>query len=89
MRPIYLTKIMTDRYNDNEEGEGQQGSPVTINVDAIRCFYPRRNNQPGTRITFTDGGGFVVCENYETVKAMASGISLFASDDTTVVNIAS
>lgn len=69
-------------YTENEENEGQmsrQGvvgnpvseplvSPVTIAVDSIRCFYPRKDNKPGTRITFKDGGGFAVTETYQQVK---------------------
>lgn len=43
-------------------------APVCINVDAIRCFYPRHADRgPGTRITFTDGGGFAVSELYDDV----------------------
>jgi uncharacterized protein YlzI (FlbEa/FlbD family) len=45
------------------------GSPCAINIDAIRCFYARREARPGTRITFTDGGGFIVAETYDEVKS--------------------
>lgn len=74
MRMINLTKIATSWHNDNEEGEGQPTSPVAVNADAIRCFYPRRENLPGTRITFMDGGGFVVLEDFGVVseKVLAS-----------------
>lgn len=74
MQYIELNKIISDRgadfYNDNEEGEGAstpQTTLVTINVEAIRCFYPRRNNRPGTRVMFTDGGGYAVTEPYDDV----------------------
>lgn len=43
--------------------------PTLIQVDAIRCLYARKNARPGTRITFTDGGGFAVTESYEEVVA--------------------
>ncbi len=69
MRTIELTKIEApDRFNDNEEGEGQYSVPVMVNVDSIRCFYPRKQGRPGTRITFSDGGGFAVQEAYDDVK---------------------
>ena len=42
-----------------------------INVDAIRCFYPRVDGRPGTRITFNDGNGFAVTEDFETVATLA------------------
>jgi len=45
-------------------------TPANVNADAIRCFYPRRNERPGTRITFVDGGGFAVTEAYADVEAM-------------------
>lgn len=41
---------------------------LVINIDTIRCFYPRHEGKPGTRITFVDGGGFPVEEDYATVK---------------------
>ena len=70
MRAINVTKIIHDRYSDNEESEGVKTCPAVINAEAIRCFYPRNNNQPGTRITFIDGGGFAVTEDFATVKGM-------------------
>lgn len=60
---ITLRKFDTDRYNDNEDGEGVRSFPCRINPATIRCFYARRNNAPGSRITFADGGGFVVVES--------------------------
>jgi hypothetical protein len=81
MRIMQLTKITSDRtggdsFNDTDEpGEGHapQTTPVTVNADAIRCFYPRKDNRPGTRITFIDGGGFAVTEAYNDVLAAAVG----------------
>jgi hypothetical protein len=81
MRFIDLHKITADRaardmYNDNEEGEGPTGTiastPVQVQVEAIRCFYPRKDNRPGTRLTFTDGGGFAVVEAFDVVRGMVS-----------------
>ena len=63
MKLIHLTKLMTQSYRE-DEGDQVTTAPVTINVDAIRCFNPRKNNMPGTQITFTDGGGYAVKENY-------------------------
>lgn len=77
MIKVELNKIVgsnVTRFNDNEEGEGQEDRtiPVTIAVDAVRCFNPRRDNRPGTRITFKDGGGFAVMEGYSVVKELLS-----------------
>ena len=79
MRMISLTKINSDREdryrdtdNPTEAGAALQTSPVNVNVDAIRCYYPRKDNRPGTRLTFTDGGGFAVTEPFIDVRAMVA-----------------
>jgi hypothetical protein len=78
---ITLNKITADRRRDfhsdtDEPGEAQANgitsTPVRISVAAIRCFYPRKDNAPGTRITFTDGGGFAVTEDFAVVAGMVT-----------------
>lgn len=64
---LTLTKLLTRAYRE-DEGDALPTAPCSINVEAIRCFYPRKDNAPGTRLTFTDGGGFVVTESYADVK---------------------
>lgn len=78
---IKLTKINRDpprdRFNNSDdptEGQAQLTSPVVINPDSIRCFYPRKENRVGTRITFNDGGGFAVAETFDTVMDLIGGI---------------
>jgi len=44
--------------------------PIVINVDAIREFYPRKHNQPGTRVVFANGAAQVVTQGFDEVKAM-------------------
>jgi hypothetical protein len=52
----------------------ETSKPVMVNVAAIRAFYGRRDGKPGTRITFTDGGGFAVAEAPDVLAQMvASG----------------
>lgn len=84
MRKITLNKIITertqqvDRFNDTEEpGEGAAEQtpvvvtkPVIINVDTIRCFNARKDDKPGARITFIDGGGFAVTDTVDEVNAL-------------------
>jgi len=77
---IELTMIVSNRgqsmFTDTDEpGEGPAApvtSRVSVNPASIRAFYPRKGGEPGTRITFTDGGGFAVIEDYEAVKAKIS-----------------
>jgi hypothetical protein len=46
--------------------------PVVVNAATIRAFYGRRDGKPGTRITFSDGGGFAVAEAPEAVAAIVA-----------------
>lgn len=55
---------------DEDEREVEQTAPVVINADFIRCFYPRKNDRPGTRITFVDGHGFAVTQDPASVAAL-------------------
>jgi len=83
---IELTKInrsvvaAMSSYNDTDDPTENRNllepppetARVMVAVEAIRCFYPRRDNAPGTRITFVDGGGFAVIEDYESVKNLVA-----------------
>lgn len=82
---IKLTKITADRsrssfHTDHEEADENpnvqaapiETAPVMVNPAAIRCFYPRKDNRQGTRITFTDGGGFAVLEDFDRVAELVS-----------------
>lgn len=71
MHKIELSKILSDRYADSDEDTNQtRTTPVVVNVDAIRCFTPRRDGRVGSRITFVDGGGFAVIETFDALQAM-------------------
>lgn len=59
-----------------DTGPTEVGSPVFVNVEAIRCFYARKEGKVGTRLTFNDGGGFAVSETPEVVLGMVNGQSL-------------
>jgi hypothetical protein len=66
----------TARFNEDtgRDEATETSKPVVINAETIRCFYARRDGKPGTRITFNDGGGFVVTEAPQAVaQAVAAG----------------
>jgi hypothetical protein len=77
MRMIKLTKVAPlSRYADTDDvGEPDSTSSVEVmvNVEAIRCFYARKDNRPGTRLTFLDGGGFAVTQSYVEVATLIAG----------------
>lgn len=41
-----------------------------INPSSVRCFYPRRDEKPGSRLVFTDGGGYAVNETPAEIDVM-------------------
>jgi hypothetical protein len=70
---------MVEGVQSDEDGiETEQTKPVVINADCIRAFYARRGGKPGTRLTFTDGGGFAVSETPDNVAAAVGDESLAA-----------
>jgi hypothetical protein len=66
MSLIQLSKISGVSISEDEV-QTETTQPVFVNPTTIRCFYARRGDKPGTRITFTDGGGFAVSELPEAV----------------------
>lgn len=69
------------RQNEDEDGfpVTQEGSvtepaettcPVMVETDDIRCFYPRKGNRQGTRLTFKNSAGMAVIEPFEDVCRM-------------------
>jgi hypothetical protein len=63
-------------YNEDtgREEVTETAKPCMVNTANIRAFYGRRDGKPGTRITFTDGGGFAVTEAPDVLAQMvASG----------------
>lgn len=70
---VVLNKIERGRYNEDTGATDEIANPATINVASIRCFYGRHDSKPGTRITFTDGGGFAVHESPAEVAQAIAG----------------
>jgi len=66
---VTLTMVCSaETYNDDGEAV-ETNRPVKVNPETVRCFYARRNDKPGTRITFANGRGFAVTEDVEAVSA--------------------
>jgi hypothetical protein len=74
---ITLSKIerTASRYDEDTQQEihTEESKPCLVNADAIRCLYGRRDGKPGSRLTFTDGGGFAVSEQPDAIAAMIAG----------------
>jgi hypothetical protein len=74
---ITLSKIEATRARFNEDtGEEvaiEETKPCLVNSSAIRCLYARRDGKPGTRITFSDGGGFAVSEQPDVIAQLIAG----------------
>ena len=72
-RFITLGKIDGSGFNEDTGLPVESTVPCLINVNSIRCLYARRDNKPGTRITFSDGGGFAVAETPDAIAALVAG----------------
>jgi hypothetical protein len=62
-----VTGYHHDPYHDDDALESlppepEQTVPVTVNAQAIKSMYPRRNDRVGTRLNFIGGQGFAVKE---------------------------
>lgn len=71
MHLITLNKVDYNQYAEGQDLEPQVvTTPVVIAPSTVRCMYARKQNRPGTRITFADGGGFAVLESLEQIIAL-------------------
>lgn len=71
MHLLVLNKVDYNQYAEGQDLEPEILTvPVLVNPLAIRCMYARKQNRPGSRITFTDGGGFAVTETPEQIVTM-------------------
>jgi hypothetical protein len=78
MKFITLSMVERGAYDEDAGTELETSRAVVINAATVRCFYARKGERPGTRITFNDGGGFAVTELPEAV-ATALGEPLLLS----------
>ena len=79
MRTITLSKIDYRQYDENESGQVVETTiPVVVQVEANPLLLPAQGRPAGTRITFTDGGGFAVADTVEAVSAAVTGASACA-----------
>jgi hypothetical protein len=71
---VQLSKIIREERVEGEDDSIEFVStavPVRVAVSAIRCFNPRKPGRgAGTRLTFTDGGGYAVTETFPEVEAL-------------------
>jgi len=73
MSKFITLKKIDGVHRDEDEVETEVTKVCLVNVASIRCLYGRRDDKPGTRVTFTDGGGFAVSESPEAIAAMIAG----------------
>jgi hypothetical protein len=79
MRTITLNMVDREAYDENESGVAIESTvPAVVQVEAIRTYYRRKGGRVGTRLTFTDGGGFAVADTFEAVSAAlaAAGVTI-------------
>lgn len=52
-----------------ETREIAETKPLTVNLDQIRNFYPRKNQMPGSRVILKSGTAYVVKETHDEILA--------------------
>src|SRR3954465_5511757 len=80
MRFIELSKIVGRDVSEEEGEEGLETDrtvPVRVQVEAIRCFYPRKGDRGGPRPPFTAGGACAVSEEFPDVGRLVAGGPVF------------
>jgi hypothetical protein len=70
MKTLSLNMIERGVYNEDTGSYDEGSRPVSINPVCIRAFYARKEERPGSRITFSDGGGFAVRETPDEIEAL-------------------
>ena len=78
LRMIKVTKINREIESQLDDLEqpvtpSVDTSPMMVNVDQVREFYPRKGGKPGTRIVFLNGAGWPVTETFEQVSGLING----------------
>lgn len=92
---IQLSKVEPSRgyYDRDDEGSrpAEATRPAYVNIECIRNIQPRKNNAVGSRLTFSDGGGYAVRETPDEIFAMlpADGTVLIRRSADVVAMIAS
>lgn len=76
MKFVSLNMVERGAYDEVTGEEAETARPVVINTANVRCFYARKGAQPGTRITFADGGGFAVTEEVVTVARVIADLEV-------------
>jgi hypothetical protein len=51
-----------------------ESKPVTIGVDSIRNFYPRKDHAPGSRVILKSGVAYVVTEAHDEIVAKINAL---------------
>lgn len=61
----------TDYASGEDDHEGMVRTevltPVVIDMEEVRAFYPRKYGKIGTRLTFKNSAGMAVCDLFEEV----------------------
>jgi hypothetical protein len=74
--------IMVSMVTSQDEVGNDLTTPTVMNAEFTRCFYPRKEDRNGTRVTFDDGGGWAISENYTDLKAKFAEIGVSMTEFT-------
>jgi hypothetical protein len=71
-----MKMIMVSMVTGNDEVGTDLTTPTLMNAEHVRCFYPRKEDRNGTRVTFEDGGGWPIAESFDWLKAAMAEVGV-------------
>lgn len=75
-----MKMIMVSQVTGTDEVGSDIATPTIMNAEMARCFYPRKEDRNGTRITFDDGGGWAVMETYPELLAKFAELGIHMTE---------
>ena len=69
---VEVEAIIDEETGEHLNAADEGARPVMVQPRHIRCFYPRKDNKVGTRLTFAKGSGIAVKNLFEDVTALVA-----------------
>jgi hypothetical protein len=77
-----MKMIMVSMVTGSDEVGNDTTTPTVLNAEFVRCFYPRKEDRSGTRVTFDDGGGWAISESYADLSAKMAQAGILMTEFT-------
>jgi hypothetical protein len=75
-----MKMIMVSQVTGQDEVGNDAVTPTVLNAEFLRCFYPRKEDRNGVRVTFNDGGGWAIAESYADLKVKVAELGIVMTE---------